>query len=37
MVNYALKVSLVLKGLKFKGDISKSTRVTPDFIRLKVR
>ena len=35
MVNNALKVSLVLEGLKFKGDISKSTRVTPDFIRLK--
>ena len=35
MVNIALKVSLVLKGLKFRGDISKSTRVTPDFIRLK--
>ena len=34
-VNDALKVSLVLEGLKFKGDISKSTRVTPDFIRLK--
>ena len=30
----ALKVSLVLEGLKFQGDISKSTRVTPDFIRL---
>ena len=35
LVNNALKVSLVLEGLKFKGDISKSTRVTPDFIRLK--
>ena len=35
MVNDALKVSLVLEGLKFKGDISKSIRVTPDFIRLK--
>ena len=35
MANNALKVSLVLEGLKFKGDISKSTRVTPDFIRLK--
>ena len=30
-----LKVSLVLEGLKFQGDISKSTRVTLDFIRLK--
>ena len=28
-------MSLVLEGLKFQGDISKSTRVTPDFIRLK--
>ena len=37
LVNDALKVSLVLEGLKFKGDISKSTRNTPDFIRLKVR
>ena len=35
LVNNALKVSLVLEGLKFKKDISKSTRVTPDFIRLK--
>ena len=35
LVNNALKVSLVLEGLKFQGDISKSTRVTPDFIRLK--
>ena len=35
MVNNALKVSLVLEGLKFKVDISKSTRVTTDFIRLK--
>ena len=37
LVNNALKVSLVLKGLKFQGDISKSTRVTLDFIRLKVK
>ena len=35
LVNNALKVSLVLEGLKFTGDISKSTRVTHDFIRLK--
>ena len=35
LVNDALKVSLVLEGLEFKGDISKSTRVTPEFIRLK--
>ena len=35
LVNNALKVSLVFKGHKFQGDISKSTRITPDFIRLK--
>ena len=35
MVNNALKVRLVLEGLKFQGDISKSTRVVPNFIRLK--
>ena len=35
LVNNALKVSLVLKGLKFQWDISKSTKVIPDFIRLK--
>ena len=35
MVTDALKVRLVLKRLKFQGDITKSTRVTPDFIRLK--
>ena len=35
LVNNALKVSLVLEGLKFQGDISKSTRFTPEFIRLK--
>ena len=35
MVNNALKVSLVLEGLKFQGDVLKSTRVTPDFIKLK--
>ena len=34
-VSNVLKVSLVLEGLKFQGDISKSTRVTPDFNRLK--
>ena len=31
----ALKVGLVLDGLKFQGDISKSTQVIPDFFRLK--
>ena len=35
MVSNALKVSLVFEGLKFQGNISKSTRVTLDFIRLK--
>ena len=34
-VNNALKISLVLEGLKFQGGIVKSIRVTPDFIRLK--
>ena len=34
-LNNVLKISLVLKGLKLQGDISKSTRVTPKFIRLK--
>ena len=34
-VKNAMKVSLVLERLKFQGDISKSTRVTLKFIRLK--
>ena len=34
-VSNALRVSLVLEGLKFQRKISKSTRATPDFIRLK--
>ena len=34
-MNNALKISLVREKLNFQGDISKTTRVTPDFIRLK--
>ena len=34
-INNTLKVSLVLEGLKYQGDKTKSIRVTQDFVRLK--
>ena len=37
MGNNALKVRLVLEGPKYKGDLTGSKRVKPDFIRLKCK